>query len=105
MLWGHHFIFIYYTVIHGDLDPYCSFRNPSALHLNAFVLNLAHFLLCYFGGIIFLEYESGLWAIAQYRIWDSVTVSELFQNYENRRESLLWGRTVKLLICFHVGFS
>ena len=57
---GHHFLIIYYTVIHGDLDPYCSVRNPCILHRNAFLLNLAHFLLCYFGGIIFLEYESSL---------------------------------------------
>ena len=50
---GHHFLIFYYTVIHGDLDPYCFVRNPCILHLKAFVLNIAHILLCYFGGIIF----------------------------------------------------
>ena len=50
---GHHFLIIYYIVIHSDLDPYCSIRNTCFHLLNAFVLNLAHFLLCYFGGIIF----------------------------------------------------
>ena len=35
-LGGHHFLItcIYYTVIHGDLDPYCFIRNPCILHLN-----------------------------------------------------------------------
>ena len=60
MLWGHHFLIIYYTVIHGDLDPYCSVRNPCALHLNAFVLNIVHICSAILGGIIFLEYESSL---------------------------------------------
>ena len=57
---GHHFLIIYYTVIQADLDPYCFVRNLCFLHLNAFVLNLAQVSLCYFGGIIFLEYESSL---------------------------------------------
>ena len=46
---GRHFLIIYYTVIHGDLDPYCFVRNPCILHLKAFVLNIVHILLCYFG--------------------------------------------------------
>ena len=75
---GHHFLIIYYTVIHGDLDPYCSVRHPCALHLYAFVLYIAPFLLCYFGRIIFLEYESGLWSIGHFHIWGSATVSGLF---------------------------
>ena len=79
---GHHFLIIYYTVIHGDLDPYCSVRYPCALHLYAFVLYIASFLLCYFGRIIFLEYESGLWSIGHYHIRGSATVSELFWEYK-----------------------
>ena len=59
---GHHFLIIYYTVIHGDLDHFCSVRNPCILHLQAFVLYIAPFLLCYFGRIIFLEYDSGPWS-------------------------------------------
>ena len=57
---GHHFLIIYFTVMHSDLDPYCLLRNPCALHLNAFVLNIGHILLCYFGGMIILEYESSM---------------------------------------------
>ena len=56
----HHFLIIYYTEIYGDLDPYWFVRHPCILHLKAFVLNIAHILLCYFGGIIYLEYESSL---------------------------------------------
>ena len=66
-------------------------RNPCILHLNGCILFIAHILVCYFGGIIFLEYESDLWAIEHYLIWDSVTVSELFQDYKNRSDSLLGG--------------
>ena len=56
----HHFLIIYFTVIQDDLDPYCLLRNPCPLHLNAFVLNIVHILLFYFGGMIFLEYESSM---------------------------------------------
>ena len=63
VLWGHHFLITYNTVgIHGDLDHFCSVRNPCILHLQAFVLYIAPFLLCYFGRIIFLEYDSGPWS-------------------------------------------
>ena len=76
-LGGHHFLIIYYTVIHGDLD---SFGIKDSMHPspNAFVLKIAHILGCYFGRIIFLEYESGLWAIEHNHIWGSLTVSGLF---------------------------
>ena len=54
-------------------------------------LFLAHILLCYFGRIIFLEYDTGLWSIEHCHIWGSVTVAGLFQDYKNRSDSLLWG--------------
>ena len=57
------------------------------------------------GGIIFLEYNSGLWTIGHRHIWGSVTVAGLFQNYKNRSDSLPGAFMVKLLICYHVGFS
>ena len=88
---GHHFLIIYYTVIHDDLDPFCSVRNPCALHLIAFVHNLAHFLLGYFGSITFLEYDSGLSSIEHCNIWGSVTVAELFQDYKTTATPCLEG--------------
>ena len=93
---GHHFLIIYNTVwIHPELESFgivqVNLRNPGILHLKAFVLYLAPFLLCYFGRIIFLEYDSGLWAIAHYHIWGSATVSELFQDYKNARTPCFGG--------------
>ena len=35
---GHHFLIFYYTVIHGDLDPYCSVRNPASFTLRLLCL-------------------------------------------------------------------
>ena len=55
------------------------------------MLNIAHILLCYFGGIIYLEHESGLCTIEHYHNWGSATVSDLFQDYKNLSESLLGG--------------
>ena len=54
VLWGHHFRIIYNTVwIRPDLESLgivqVNLRNPCALHLNAFELNIVHILLCYFG--------------------------------------------------------
>ena len=44
---GHHFLIIYYTVIHPDLESLgivqVNLRNPCILHLKDFVLNIAHF--------------------------------------------------------------
>ena len=79
---GHHFLIIYNTVwIHPDLESLgivqVNLRNPCILHLKAFVLMIAHFCSAILGDIIFLEYESGLWSIGHYHIWDSVTVSVL----------------------------
>ena len=56
--------------------------HPSRNHLKAFVLYLAPILLCYFGRIIFLEYDSGLWSIGHYHIRGSATGSGLFWEYK-----------------------
>ena len=46
VLLGHHFLIVYNIVlIHADLDPYCFVRNPCILHLNGFILYLAHILV------------------------------------------------------------
>ena len=53
---GHYFLIIYNTVwIHPDLESLVivQVNGIHALHLNAFVLNLAPILLCYFGRYIF----------------------------------------------------
>ena len=71
-------------------------RNPCILHLIAFVLNIAHILLCYIGRIIFLEYDSGLWSIGHYHIWGSVTVSVLFQNYKTAGTPCIGGSYVEI---------
>ena len=84
---GHHFLIIYNTVwIHPDLESLgivqVNLRNPCILHLKAFVLYIAPFLLCYFGRIIFLEYDSGPWSNWHYLIRGSLTVAELFWEYK-----------------------
>ena len=50
-------------------------RNSCALHLNAFVLNIAHILLCILRKYIFRVW---IWSIGNYHIWGSTTVSGLF---------------------------
>ena len=71
----------------------------------AFVLYIVHILLCYFGIIIFLEYDLDLWSIEHCHIWGSVTVAGLFQDYKNRSGPCFGASAVKLLMCSHVGFS
>ena len=83
----------------ADLDPFCFVQNPCILHR----LNSLFWSATYRN--IFLEYESYLLAIEHCHIWGSVMVSGLFQDYENRSDSLLGASAVKLLMCSHVGFS
>ena len=87
VLWGYHFLIIYNTVwIHPDLECFgivqVKSRNPCIIHLKAFVLYIAPTLLCYFGRIIFLEYDSGLGSNWHYLLRGSLTVAGLFWKYK-----------------------
>ena len=94
-LGGHHFLIIHYSVIYGDLDPYCFVRNPCILHLNECYLKNYIFRVCIKPGSLLKITKLGVQPLYQ---GCSMTI-------KLQQLLALGASMVKLLNCFNFGFS